>query len=67
MPTSTIGFRPTPEDEAILRQATRPGETASDTLRRAIRLLDYNEWLEQARRDAWKLRNEDLTDEPDAW
>ena len=67
MPASTIGFRPTPEDELILRQATRPGETASDTLRRAIRLLDYHEWLEQARRDALRLRDENLADEPDAW
>ena len=67
MSKSTIGFRPTPEDEAILRKAKRPGETATDTLRRAIRLLDYNEWLQQAHRDAWRLRGENLADEPEAW
>jgi len=67
MPVSTIGFRPTEYDEKILRQATRPGETVSDTLRRAVRLLDYHEWLEEARREAWLLRDENLNDEPEAW
>src|SRR3954447_13074838 len=35
--TSTVGFRPTREDERILREAARPGETKSDVLRRALR------------------------------
>lgn len=67
MPVSTIGFRPTEQDERILRKATRAGETVSDTLRRAIRLLDYDEWLHQARGDALSLTNEKLNDEPEAW
>ena len=67
MSVSTIGFRPTEHDEEILRKTTRPGETVSDTLRRAIRLLDYSEWLDEARRDAWRLRDENLGDEPEAW
>src|SRR4051794_27012563 len=46
VPTS-IGFRPTPEDERILREAGRPGESTTDTLRRALRLLDHDRWLQQ--------------------
>jgi len=67
MPTVSIGFRPTHEDEEILRAQTRPGETMSDTLRRAVRLLDYDAWLKQAREDSLRLRDEDLSAEPDAW
>lgn len=66
MPAS-IGFRPTPEDERILREAAQPGESISDTLRRALRLLDHERWLTQFRTDAEALRNEDLAMEPDAW
>lgn len=66
MPAS-IGFRPTPEDERILREAARPGEKTSDTLRRALRLLDHERWLEKFREDAETLRDEDLNAEPDAW
>lgn len=66
MPTP-IGFRPTPEDERILREAARPGESKSDTLRRALRLLDHERWLEQFHADAEKLKDEDLTTEPEAW
>lgn len=65
--SSTIGFRPTPEDERILQEAARPGESTSDTLRRALRLLDHERWLEQFRADAEQLRDEDLNTEPDAW
>lgn len=64
---STIGFRPTDEDARILRAAARPGESTSDTLRRALRLLDHEEWLEQFRSDAEALSNEDLNAEADAW
>lgn len=64
---STIGFRPTPEDERILREAARPGETTSDTIRRALRVLDYQRWLEQFHRDAALLRDENVNDEPEAW
>jgi len=66
MPT-TIGFRPTPEDERILREAARPKESTSETIRRALRLLDHERWLEQFHRDAQRLRDEDLTNEPEAW
>ena len=62
-----IGFRPTPEDERILREAAQPGESTSETLRRALRLLDHERWLTQFRADAEALKNEDLTAEPDAW
>ena len=62
-----IGFRPTVEDERILAEATREGETTSDVLRRALRLLDYSVWLDQARADAGRLADEDLRDEPETW
>jgi negative regulator of replication initiation len=40
MPT-TIGFRPTEEDQRIIDAVTQEtGESASDALRRALRLLD---------------------------
>jgi len=64
---SSIGFRPTEDDERILREATRPGESTSDTLRRALRLLDHERWLAQFRVDAEKLKDEDVNTEPEAW
>ena len=66
MPAS-IGFRPTPEDERILRETARPGESTSDTLRRALRLLDHERWLMQFRMDGETLKDEDVNAEPDAW
>jgi hypothetical protein len=63
----SIGFRPTPEDARILRDAARPGESTSDTLRRALRLLDHERWLEQFRADAEQLKDEDVNAEPEAW
>lgn len=63
----TIGFRPTPDDERILHEAARPGETTADTLRRALRLLDHEHWLEQFRSDAEALKDEDPNAEPEAW
>lgn len=65
--SSTIGFRPTPEDERILRESARPGESTSDTLRRALRLLDHERWLERFHADAQRIKDEDLNAEPDAW
>nr|WP_300142164.1 hypothetical protein [Propionicimonas sp.] len=62
-----IGFRPTPEDERILAKSVRDGETTSDVLRRALRLLDYDQWLEQAHTDARALHDEDLHTEPESW
>ncbi len=66
MPAS-IGFRPTPEDERILREAAQPGESTSDTLRRALRLLDHERWLVQFRADAEALKGEDVNAETEAW
>ena len=64
---TSIGFRPTPDDERILREAAEPGESTSQTLRRALRLLDHERWLAQFRAYAETLKDEDLTTEPDAW
>lgn len=64
---TSIGFRPTPDDERILREAARPGETTTETLRRALRLLDHDRWLEQFRADAEALKMENLNAEPEAW
>lgn len=66
MPAS-IGFRPTQDDERILREAARPGETTSDTLRRALRLLDHERWPTQFRADAESLKGEDVNAAPEAW
>lgn len=66
MPTS-IGFRPTPDDERILREARQPGESTSDTLRRALRLMDHEHWLAKFRADAEALKGEDVNTEPEAW
>ncbi|WP_114045288.1 hypothetical protein [Acidipropionibacterium virtanenii] len=64
---TSIGFRPTAEDERILRESARPGESTSDTLRRALRLLDHEHWLEQLRIDAERIQDEDINAEPEAW
>lgn len=65
---STIGFRPTEEDQRIIDAMTSlTGESASDTLRRALRLLDRDLWLRQARADMTANADEDLSSEPDAW
>jgi antitoxin ParD1/3/4 len=66
MPAS-IGFRPTQDDERILREAAQPGESTSDTLRRALRLLDHERWLMQFRADAERLRDENINAGPGAW
>jgi Arc/MetJ-type ribon-helix-helix transcriptional regulator len=64
---ATIGFRPTEEDEKIINAAMRSGESRTDVIRRALRLLADEVWLEQARAAAERLRDEDLSNEPDAW
>lgn len=64
---STIGFRPTDEDERIIKAAMRPNEHTSDVIRRALRLLDREVWLSQARDDAERLADEDLNAEAEAW
>ncbi len=62
-----IGFLPTADEERILREAARPGESTSDTLRRALRLLDHRRWLEQFHADANRIKDESLGAEPEAW
>lgn len=64
---ATIGFRPTEEDEQIIRAAMRSGERRSDVIRRALRLLEREVWVKQARADAERLRDENLSTEQDAW
>lgn len=64
---ATIGFRPTDEDARIIKAATREGEATSDVIRRALRLLEREVWLEQARKDAQRLHAEDLSADEDAW
>ena len=64
MATETIGFRPNAQDLRILAAS---GQSPTATIRRALRLLDHEAWLESFRKDARRLRDEDLSDEPDAW
>jgi Arc/MetJ-type ribon-helix-helix transcriptional regulator len=64
---ATIGFRPTEEDERIIKAAMRSGEHKSDVIRRALRLLEREVWVKQARADAERLRDEDLATEQDSW
>ncbi len=64
---TTIGFRPTDEDERIIKAAMRPDERTSDVIRRALRMLDREVWLSHARDDAERLVAEDLNAEADAW
>jgi Arc/MetJ-type ribon-helix-helix transcriptional regulator len=64
---STILFRPTDEDERIIKAARRPDERTSDVIRRALRLLEREVWLTHARADAERLAAEDLSGEADAW
>lgn len=61
---STIGFRPNEEDLRILAKA---GDSPTAALRRGLRLLDHELWLEQWRKDALERQGENLNDEPDAW
>lgn len=63
----TIGFRPTEEDERIIRAAIRADEHTSDVIRRALRLLEREVWLARARADAERMAGEDLSTEQDAW
>lgn len=63
----TIGFRPTDEDEKIIRAAMRENEHTSDVIRRALRLLEREVWLSRARSDAERLADEDLSGEQDSW
>ena len=63
----SVGFRPTAEDLSLIEANRREGEKTSDVIRRALRLLDRAAWEERARADMSRLREEDLSAEPDAW
>ncbi|MFF0145335.1 hypothetical protein ATK36_4669 [Amycolatopsis sulphurea] len=65
--TATIGFRPTEEDDLIIKAAMQSGEHKSDVIRRALRLLAEEVWVKQALADARRLSGEDLSAEQDAW
>jgi len=65
--TSQIAFRPTEEDRRIIESARRPDEVVTDVIRRALRLLEREAWLRQARADAERLADEDLSAEEDSW
>lgn len=67
MGTSQVAFRPTDEDRRIIEAAKRPDEGVTDVIRRALRLLEREDWLKQARADAERLAGEDLSGEQDAW
>lgn len=64
---ATITFRPTADDDRIINRARHEDETTTDVIRRALRLLDREEWLAQFHIDALALKDEDLNAEPDAW
>lgn len=67
MGTSQVAFRPTEEDRRIIEAAKRPDEGVTDVIRRALRLLEREDWLKQAREDAERLADEELSAEEDAW
>ncbi|WP_460545617.1 hypothetical protein [Glycomyces halotolerans] len=63
----SIGFRPTDEDERIIRSFQREGENTTDVIRRGLRSLERLAWEDQARADMARLALENLAEEPDAW
>jgi antitoxin ParD1/3/4 len=67
MATSQVAFRPTDEDRRIIESAKRPDESVTDVIRRALQLLERENWLKRARADAERLADEDLSGEEDAW
>lgn len=64
-----ISFRPTVEDRKIIEkvQKYREGITPTEVIRRGLRSLQRDEWRERAAMDAWRLRDEDLSNQPDDW
>jgi len=64
---ATITFRPETDDERIIERVRHDGENMTDVIRRALRLLDRQEWLQLAHTDAARLHDERLYIEPDAW
>ncbi|NNH75691.1 hypothetical protein HLB23_38565 [Nocardia uniformis] len=66
---STIAFRATAADRDLVDKLAEPGETASDVLRRALRVLERERWHEQMQASADRIMasGEDINAEPDAW
>ena len=62
-----MAFRPTDEDRRIIESAKRPDESVTDVIRRALRSLAREDWLWQARKEAGRLADENLSAEQDAW
>jgi hypothetical protein len=64
-----ISFRPTADDKRIIEklQKQREGITPTEILRRGLQSLERDEWRAQAALDAWRIRDEDLSNEPDDW
>ena len=67
MSHGTIGFRPTDDDRRLLDALAKSGLTTTDAIRRGLHLVAHERWLDQARADAERLRDENLDDSPDAW
>lgn len=67
MSHGTIGFRPTDDDRRLLDAITSSGLTTTDAIRRGLQLVAHERWLDQARSDAERLRDEDLNSAPDDW
>ncbi|MCO6004811.1 hypothetical protein NE236_07450 [Actinoallomurus purpureus] len=63
MRTSRIVFRLSGEDRRIIESAKRSDEGVTDVIRRALRLLEREDWLRQAKADAERLADEDLSAE----
>ncbi|MGW0183492.1 hypothetical protein [Nocardia sp. NPDC003345] len=66
---STIAFRATVHDRSLVEKLAREGETTSDVLRRALHVLEQEQWQTQmqAAADRIEASGENLGDEPDAW
>ena len=62
-----MAFRRTDEDRRIIESAKRPDESVTDVIRRALRSLAREDWLWQARKEAGRLADENLSAEQDAW
>jgi len=66
---SPISFRPNAEDRRIINslRAANAAETPTELLRKGLRLLEREQWRQQAYRDFERLRDEDLSTQPDDW
>ncbi|MBD8079587.1 hypothetical protein [Cellulosimicrobium arenosum] len=63
----SVTFRTTADDRRILDRLNSEGIAASDAVRRGLRLLEQERWLDEARAAMIANRDENLNDEPDAW